>query len=189
MEFKNTGSALLVMDMQFAVINNLASYSQLIENVSMAIKKARNNGMPVIYVIINFRAGMPEVSMNNKVFGASKAKAAGNSDVSAGMNIFSAIAPSDNDLIVTKRRVSAFSGSDLEVLLRSIGVKKLYLTGVATSGVVLSTLCEAADKDYDVTILSDCCADYRNDVHQFLIEKVFPFQGTVKTLAEFETNH
>ncbi len=41
--------------------------------------------------------------------------------------------------MVTKKRVSAFAGSDLEVVLRSLEVDSLVLTGIATSGVVLST--------------------------------------------------
>jgi nicotinamidase-related amidase len=131
---------------------------------------------------------MPEISANNKVFGGSKARAAGRTATSNDMNICSAITPSHEDIIVIKRRVSAFTGSDLDLLLRSIGVKNIILTGVATGGVVLSTLCEAADKDYSVTVLSDACADYNEEVHHFLIEKVFPFQSTVKTLTEFEAN-
>lgn len=58
------------------------------------------------------------------------------------------VAPQDNDIVVTKRRVSAFAGSDLDILLRSQVIDHLVLTGVATSGVVLSTLRQAADLDY-----------------------------------------
>jgi nicotinamidase-related amidase len=65
---------------------------------------------------------------------------------------------------VVKKRVSAFSGSDLEVLLRSLDVTHLVLTGIATSGVVLSTLREAADKDYRLTVLSDGCLDGDEEV-------------------------
>jgi nicotinamidase-related amidase len=80
---------------------------------------------------------------------------------------------------VTKRRVSAFTGSDLEVVLRSREITTLVLTGIATSGVVLSTLREAADKDYELFVLSDCCADGDPEVHRVLLEKVFPRQAEV----------
>jgi nicotinamidase-related amidase len=63
------------------------------------------------------------------------------------------------DAVVVKKRVGAFSGSDLEVLLRSLNAIHLVLVGMATSGVVLSTLREAADKDYRLTVLSDGCLD------------------------------
>ncbi len=88
-----------------------------------------------------------------------------------------------HEVVVTKRRVSAFSGSDLEVVLRAQGIQHLVLTGIATSGVVLSTLREAADKDYRLTVLADCCADGDEEVHRVLTTKVFPRQADVLTLA------
>jgi nicotinamidase-related amidase len=60
-----------------------------------------------------------------------------------------------------------------------MGINHLVLTGIATSGVVLSTLREAADKDYRITVLSDCCADRDEEVHRVLKVKVFPRQAEV----------
>ena len=96
-----------------------------------------------------------------------------------------AIELADNDVVVVKRRVSAFSGSDLEVLLRAWDIEHLVLTVIATSGVVLSTTREAADKDYQLTILSDLCADFDAEVHAVLLKKVFPLQATVITIEEW----
>jgi nicotinamidase-related amidase len=89
------------------------------------------------------------------------------------------VAPHAKDLVIIKKRVSAFAGSDLEVILRSQGLTHLVLTGVATSGVVLSTLREAADKDYQLTVLSDCCEDRDEEVHRVLMTKVFIRQAEV----------
>ncbi len=86
---------------------------------------------------------------------------------------------------MTKRRVSAFSGSDLDVILRSLGVDSLVLTGIATSGVVLSTLRQAADLDFGLTVLSDLCADNDPETHRVLMGKVFPRQAAVMTAAEW----
>jgi nicotinamidase-related amidase len=68
-------------------------------------------------------------------------------------------------------------------VLRGLGVDSLVLTGIATSGVVLSTLRQAADLDYDLTVLSDACADGDPEVHRVLLEKVFPRQAAVVTTA------
>ena len=95
------------------------------------------------------------------------------------------MAPLPGEVVVTKRRVSAFTGSDLEVLLRSRDIRHLVLAGIATSGVVLSTTREAADKDFQITILSDLCADFDPEVHRVLTEKVFPRQATVITSDEW----
>ena len=81
--------------------------------------------------------------------------------------------------------MSAFSGGDLDVVLRARAIDSLVLTGVATSGAVLSTLREAADLDFDLTVLSDGCADPDDEVHRVLIEKIFPSQAQVMTVHEW----
>jgi nicotinamidase-related amidase len=83
------------------------------------------------------------------------------------------------DIVVTKKRVSALAGSDLEILLRALEVDALVLSGIATSGVVLSTVRQAADLDYRLTVLRDGCADADPEVHRVLLEKVFPRQAEV----------
>jgi nicotinamidase-related amidase len=60
-------------------------------------------------------------------------------------------------------------------------VEHLILTGIATSGVVLSTVRQAADADYRLTVVGDCCLDSDAEVHSVLIGKVFPRQATVTT--------
>ncbi len=87
--------------------------------------------------------------------------------------------------MVTKRRVSAFTGSDLGVLLRGLGAGTLVLTGIATSGVVLSTLREAADLDYRLIVLADACLGADPEVHRVLTEKVFPRQADVRNIADW----
>lgn len=95
------------------------------------------------------------------------------------------IAPKENEIVVLKKRISAFTGSDLEVVLRSLSINHLVLTGVSTSGVVLSTLREAIDKDYAVTVLSDGCADRDEEVHRVLTTKVFTRQAAVVSRSEW----
>ncbi len=96
-----------------------------------------------------------------------------------------AVAPGPDDVVVVKKRVSAFTGSDLEVVLRSLGVSRLVLCGISTSGVVLSTLRQAADLDYGITVLRDGCADGDPEVHRVLLDKVFPRQADVMTTGEW----
>jgi nicotinamidase-related amidase len=91
--------------------------------------------------------------------------------------------------VVTKKRVSAFAGSDLQVVLRAQGIEELILTGIATSGVVLSTLRAAADMDYRLTVIADCCADRDDEVHRVLTTKVFPRQADVVSADEWIAAH
>jgi len=77
--------------------------------------------------------------------------------------------------VVTKRRVGAFSTTELDAGLRTKNVTSLILFGISTSGVVLSTVRWAADMDYAPYVISDACADQDEEVHRVLVEKVFPW--------------
>ena len=184
MENKTENAALLIMDMQSAIVTMLADASSPLNSAAKAIAYARANNIPVIYVVVGFRPGTPEISPNNKGFSASRDRFL-NTDVSEFLKIHPVVAPQGSDIIVTKRRVSAFTGSDLEVVLRAKGIQHMVLTGFATSGVVLSTIREAADKDYRLTILSDACADGDEEIHRVLTTKVFPRQADVMTVDEW----
>jgi nicotinamidase-related amidase len=80
--------------------------------------------------------------------------------------------------------VSAFAGTDLEMILRAKEIRTLVMFGIATSGVVLSTLLEACDADYEPVIVGDCCADTNADLHNALIAHLFPRRGTVVSAEE-----
>jgi len=177
-------SALLVMDMQSSILGRLSETATLLSHVQSAIAGAREKKIPVIYVVVGFRQGAPEISMNNKGFSANKNMlTSGNMEDM--IKIHPDIAPLSGEITVIKRRISAFTGSDLEVVLRALSIQHLILTGIATSGVVLSTLREAADKDYGLTVLKDCCADADEEVHRVLTTKIFPRQADVMTAEEW----
>jgi nicotinamidase-related amidase len=172
-----TGTALLVMDVQDAIVARYPD-PEYLPRLREAIAAARARQIPVIYVVIGFRPGFPEVSPRNKVFGAIASRAGGLPN-----EIHPDVAPVPGDIVVTKRRVSAFAGSDLEMVLRAQGIDHLVLTGIATSGVVLSTVRQAADLDYELTVLADACLDNDPEVHRVLTEEVFPRQAEVVTVA------
>jgi nicotinamidase-related amidase len=68
------------------------------------------------------------------------------------------------------------------------GHSGFVLAGVATSGVVLSTVRQAADLDYRLTVLADGCLDADPEVHRVLVEKIFPRQAEVTTVADWMAN-
>jgi nicotinamidase-related amidase len=180
-----TKRALLVMDVQNAVVARYPDPAYL-PRLGEAIGAARSAGIPVIYATVGFRPGVPEISPRNKMFGAlARNPAAAAAGGAQAMEIHPDVAPERGDILVTKRRVSAFAGSDLDMILRVGEFDHLILTGIATSGVVLSTLRQAADLDYDLTVLADACLDSDPEVHRVLTEKVFPQQATVTTVADW----
>ncbi len=173
-------SALLVMDVQPGTLSRLEKKDEYLAKLRPAIDAAHSKQVPVIYVVVGFRPGFPEINPQNKSFSRIKESPLGNM-----VDPAPAIEPIAGDVVVTKRRVSAFSGSDLEVVLRSMDIRYLVLCGIATSGVVLSTTREAADKDLQLTILSDLCSDADPEVHRVLTEKIFPRQAEVLTSKDW----
>jgi nicotinamidase-related amidase len=185
---QSPAGALLVMDVQGAMTASLSDGPAYLDRLSRVIDAARSARIPVIYVVVRFRDGYPEVSPRNKSF--SQIQGSGRlleSDPGSGLD--PAVAPRDGEVVVTKKRVSAFAGSDLQVVLRAQGIEELILTGIATSGVVLSTLRAAADMDYRLTVIADCCADRDDEVHRVLTTKVFPRQADVVSADEWIAAH
>lgn len=181
-------TALLIMDLQNGTVSRLGEGK---ENVLIpfrrAVKAAREHSVPVIFVRLGFSEGYPEISTKNKIFSAGHLNSRnGALTVHDGAaQIHESVHPGKNEPVITKYRVSAFAGSNLEVILRSQQIDTLILSGIATSGVVLSTLREAADKDFEIKVLSDACLDQDPEVHRVLIEKVFPRQAEVLSVRDW----
>jgi nicotinamidase-related amidase len=180
------GTALLVMDLQAGIISRMPSLGDYISRVAKTIAEARavEPKISIIYVGLSFQPGHPEVSPSNPTFYAAaqqKMFLAG----SPGTAFHPDIAPAEGDVVVFKKRISAFTGSGLDLILSSLGVKNLVLCGLSTGGVVLSTLVEAVDKDFGITVLEDLCMDPDEEVHRVLTEKTFKKRGAVVKAKEW----
>jgi nicotinamidase-related amidase len=158
-------SVLLVMDFQLGIVERLDNPS-VIEAADLAVKAARASKIPVMFVRVAFRPGYPEAAERNKAFG--RAAQAGDTltESHPATQVHPALQPLPGEPVILKRRASAFAGSDLDVLLRAADADTLVLAGIATSGVVASTLRQAADLDYRITVLADACADTDPEVHR-----------------------
>ncbi|HEX3755047.1 MAG TPA: isochorismatase family cysteine hydrolase [Rhizomicrobium sp.] len=179
-------SALLLMDFQNAIVGMVGEgAAALLERAARARAVAKQAGMAVMHVRVAFtEADYGTISPRNKSFAqvASNRMLPDGSDAAA---IHTALAPAPDEEVFTKKRVGAFSTTDLESRLKARGIDTLVLTGIATSGVVLSTVRYAADRDYRLIVLADCCADADAEVHRVLSEKVFPRQADVMGLQDF----
>jgi nicotinamidase-related amidase len=181
-------TALLVMDYQPAVLGMLGeSGPALLARVGEAIRIARAHGVLVAYVRVAFDdADYDSVPPHSRF--APILKALGNSfhsDAPA-TAVHGDIAPQAGDIVVRKTRFGAFSTTDLDRQLKNRGIITLLLAGISTGGVVLSTVPDAVDRDYQVIVVADACADPKPEVHEFLIGTMFPAQALVVELADLE---
>lgn len=182
----NQNSALLVMDMQNGIAGTLDDLNEIIGATNEAIAVARRNNIPIIFVRVAFSESFSEISPNNKIFSRLKNSGQSMTIEDEASQIINELNVESNDLIITKQRISAFTGSNLDVLLRGLQVNNLILTGVATSGVVLSTTVEAIDKDFKLTILKDATADRDIKTHEFLLDNILPKYGQVLSTKEWK---
>lgn len=178
-------AALLLMDFQNQMVGMVADAPALLERAQRARAAARAAGMAVMHVRVAFtEADYAAIPASNRSFtpvAANRLLA----DDSAAAAIHAALAPAADEEIFRKVRIGALSTTNLEARLKARGIDHLVLTGIATSGVVLSTIRDAGDRDYRLSVIADCCADPDAEVHRVLTEKIFPRQAEVLSLARF----
>jgi nicotinamidase-related amidase len=159
-------------------VNPVVQERHTFQRAREVLGAARYAGVFVAYIVVNFRSGYPEISDRNKTFSLRKTSGQVPAKDPATL-IHSSVTPREGEPIIVKHRVNAFYGTDLEMILCAQGIDTLVLMGHATSGVILSTVRYAADADYRIVVVEDGCADRDTDVHQVLMEKVFPRQAEV----------
>jgi nicotinamidase-related amidase len=180
-------TALLVMDYQNAIVGRLEDAEALLARVAHAIALVREHGGRVGYVRVAFDdADFDAIPPTSQFAGLVAQTGRAMHADSPATAVHESVAPEPGDLIVRKTRVGAFSTTDLDEQLHAGDIDTLVLAGISTSGVVLSTVRDAADRDYRVFVLADASADPAPGVHEFLTEQIFPRQAKVITLADLE---
>ena len=178
-------TAVIIMDYQNETLVRVGTgQDELLERAASVLSAARQAGIPVIYVALKLRPGYPEIPPRNKTFRSLRAAGRlleGSNDA----EIHPTVAPQPGDVIVIKRRVGSFSTTDMESVLKGRDITCLVLLGIATSGVTLTTVREAADRDFEMIVLADCCFDSDEEVHRVLTQKIFSRQATVVNAQDF----
>ncbi|MFF8592379.1 cysteine hydrolase [Streptomyces sp. NPDC015220] len=180
-------TALLVMDCQPAVLAVLpedGDREALLGRVAEAVADVRAHGGAVAYVRVGFtETDWEAVPAVNKSFAPlARHRVMHHEDPATAVH--ERLAPHDGDIIVRKTRYGGMSTTDLDQRLRERGITALVVSGVSTGGVVLSTVVDAADRDYQLYVLSDAVADPDTEVHRVLLHRVFPSRAHVIDTAE-----
>jgi nicotinamidase-related amidase len=100
----------------------------------------------------------------------------------AELSVLAEIAPRPGDYDVPKHRWSAFRGTHLELSLRSRGVDTIVLVGGSTHVGIASTAYDARDRDFQITIVPECCHGFAEQ-REFFLEKVFRWTADVTTIT------
>lgn len=175
-------TALLTLDFQEGIFSAVPGSEAIVPQAARAVEFARDNHFMIIHVGLGFEEGHPEIS-DHSLFARVKK---GGLFVKGTPSVkFHSSLVHPKDLVVYKQRVGGFSENQLHLILRANGIENLILMGIATSGIVLSTLRRAYDLDYRCTVIKDACFDRDPEVHRVLTDKVFAAQASVVTVDDF----
>lgn len=173
-------AALLVMHYQTDILGLFPSVARdLLASTRKLCDAARAKGVAIYFVNLRFSPGYPEVSPSNKN---------GQGIKQLGLFIDDRTAPElnqqPNEPLIVAHRASVFFGTDLEVRLSERGIDSLIMVGIASTGVMLSSVAYASDADFRLYTVKDCCYDPDEVVHEHLFSTAFESRTTVLTLAD-----
>lgn len=173
------GVALLVLDAQNDIMGfqDQESLPGMIATTARLAGWARASGIPVIYSRVAFRSSYIDVLPQLPSVKDYRIL----NEVERGSAVIDDLAPQVSDIVVVKRRVCAFHGTDLDLVLRALGVGVILYAGVSTDRVVESTVRDASDRGYRNIVISDACASSTPQRHRASLESIADFFGEVMT--------
>jgi nicotinamidase-related amidase len=186
LNFDRAKTAVLSMDMQKAPVRRSVMFRE--RNVGQAAKSvleaARKAGVLVVHVVIDYQPAF--FSAKNKFLQKVRIPilSAPGADVAELLEIVDEVKPVGDEPVIRKPRMNPFYGTALESMLRSRDIDTLVLMGVATEFVVEAAARHAADADYRVIVLEDCCASFSDEAHRASLN-VMDHLATLATSTDF----
>ncbi|GHF34672.1 nicotinamidase-related amidase [Amycolatopsis bartoniae] len=128
-----------------------------VKHAAQALATAREQGALVVYARAAFRPGYPDLVQNCALYeqvAATQCLQEG----SEGAEIIPELAPRTGEPVITHARISAFQGTELDLILRARGITHVLVTGVATNVTVEGTARDAVGLGYRTVLVADACA-------------------------------
>lgn len=168
-------AALIVIDLQKGILNypTIHPVPEIVARAAELARAFRTRGLPV--VLVNVTASAP---------GRTQSGPPAVSRPPDWAELVPELERSPSDIVITKQRWGAFTGTALDAELRRRGVTQVFVTGVSTSAGVESTARSAHEHGYHVVLVTDAMTDRDPDTHRHSIDKIFPRIGEAATTAE-----
>ena len=183
-------SALLIWDMEYAIGPNAFNYKDILANLKSLSARAREAGVPVLYSV---QTGFDLIKEEAPVWVRVRMKRAKASDPSQLLKekenphdreIVEELKPQPKDIVFQKRRPDGFVGTDLDLILRSKGVRTILIGGVATEGGVEGTARTARNLGYDIVVLKDCVGSRNRELHELALKLMEQIHFDISTAGE-----
>jgi len=183
-------SALLIWDMEYAIGPNAFNYKDILANLKSLSALARDSGVPVLYSV---QTAFDLLKEESPVWVRVRMKRAKASDPSQLLSekenphdreIVEELKPQPKDIVFQKRRPDAFVGTDLDLILRSKGVRTILIGGVATEGGVEGTARSGRNLGYDIVVLKDCVGSRNRELHELALKLMEQTHFDIATASE-----
>jgi ureidoacrylate peracid hydrolase len=190
-------TAVMVIDMQNAFVSKGGMFdlsgkdmdyiAQTIEPNRNIIEAAREKGVKVVYAVHRITADMKEIgpmsrfSMTPERMKNPEVRNGWIMEGTWGTEIIEELRPREDEMVIVKRRFGAFSGTELDMMLRTFDIRYLIFTGVATNICVETSLREASQLQYLPILVSDACAASDPSRQQSSIDNIKEIFGWVTT--------
>lgn len=177
----------------------------VIANTERLLAFCRGNGLPVIHIVVvnrDIKGVGSEASIRpffqymNRIKEETDRLAPGRRTTVIGHNMEGSVQTEimprlydESDYVIDyKKRQDCFIGTDLELLLQTVGADTVVIVGINTNTCVLNTAFTSANKNYKVVVVSDCVGTmYGDDLHEFALQNISRCLGWVLTIDEFES--
>jgi nicotinamidase-related amidase len=188
-----SNSIYLVLDMENDLVhvdgpNGKAAYGEqararrIVENTRRALDKARAAGLRAGFVRVGFSPDYRECPADSPIFSAARKNGIFKLG-EWGTQVHPDLGQQPGDFDIVKHRVSPFHGTNLDLILRTHGVRRIYCSGISTNAVVQAAVREGHDRDYEMVLLEDCCCALSTEEHESAIELLQRF-GKITTSTE-----
>jgi nicotinamidase-related amidase len=183
-------SALLIWDMEYAIGPNAFNYKDILANLKTLSARAREAGVRVFYSV---QTGFDLMKEEAPVWVRVRMKRAKASDPKQLLQekedphdreIVEELKPEPKDIVFQKRRPDGFVGTDLDLMLRSNGVRTIVIGGVATEGGIEGTARSARNLGYDIVILKDCVGSRNRELHELALKLMEQTHFDISTAGE-----
>lgn len=184
-----TQSALILIDMERGFIDRefihcIAQAEATIPACIRALEIARSKHIPIFFVKRQYRADGSDVECTRYASwvkgGRSMRPGTEGAEEPCGL------APQAGDYSIIKPRWSAFFGTELDLILRRLGVRRVILAGTTTPNCIRTTCYDANSLDYNVVILTDCTSSQTEEIQQANLADMERMGAILMDTAAFE---
>ena len=154
----------------------------VIENFQKLVAHCRSVGTPMIFITTHRRPDNADAPKTiSDVGGGGGAPMIGGTTPT---EFIDELLPTADDWVVVKPRFTAFYGTNVEAILKTLGTETILVGGISTQRSVEGTARDAKNRDIQCVVVSDCCTAGEIDVHNMTIEHVLPLLVQVRNTDE-----